>query len=323
MGIGYSRRVDEQTTHVLLGRSPSSTKGLEHYAGTLMNDHQLQAALDRLEQPYLQEATAHENLEHLSTLLMSSDHDNILLAIELIKGGGFPVELIPQAFWAMKASGNKLIYKELKTILDKYLSPNGKKAIRKTFLISIDTPEDKLAKKLAKFCKNTPDLDGLDIAQQLCKYHRKGMQYIWRHSKDAALRKQVLEYFIQDHVLDLSNKGLSCLPKEIADYKNIKTALLKGNHFGTVPPVLSKLSLLEQLDLSMNYKMRDLSDRLLNMPALRDLNLYGFPYWNTPKIKKMAQLEKLILCDRPYEKGPDGPVGITKALPHCAVQLLP
>ncbi|MGH1338388.1 MAG: leucine-rich repeat domain-containing protein [Aureispira sp.] len=323
LGIQYATKVTAETTHVLLGNAPKKTRGLDEHKVTLLTDQDLQAALDRLEQPYLQEEAMvkGDTLNHLSDLLMSLEGDNVLLAIELMKGGGFPIELIPQAFWAMKSTSNKTIYKELKLILDKYLSPAGKKAIRRTLVINTTTTEVKLTKKLHNFCQDVPDLDALEIAQQLYKYHRKGMQYIWRYSKDITLHRSVIEGCIEGTVLNLKNKGLSILPKELSEFKQLETVILHGNEFRTMPRILQKLPALSHLDLSNNYELCQLSPRLLEMPALRTLNLHGWlDYWNIPTIKELTQLEKLILRQQMDNKGTDG---IQKALPNCKVIYLP
>lgn len=322
-GIDYSAKINEHTTHVLIGANPKNKKGLEQYKVTLLTDQLLQAELDRLEQPYLQEQGA-STTAHLSDLLMSLEEDNVLLAIELIKGGGFPKELIPQAFWAMKSSSNKTIYKELKEILDKYLSAAGKKAIRKTLQIDLYTTEFELTKKLHEFCRRAPDLDAMEIAWQLFKYHKKGMQYIWRHSKDSALRKKVIEGLIEEDTLDISDKGISTLPKEIEEYPQITKVLLVGNELGSIPIVLYKLPKLKHLDLSKNYRLQNLSPRMAEMKSLRSLNLYGpVQYWNMPVMIKLTQLEELILRENRYYRGPYGAIVIKKNLPQCKVTVLP
>jgi hypothetical protein len=326
LGILYKGTVNKETTHVLIGRSPTTIKGLAQHQVTFLNDKLLQQRLDELERPYLlkKNETTCNTISHLSDLLMSTEVSNILLGIEIIKGGGFPKELIPQAFWAMKSSRNKTVYKELKNVLDKYLSPEGRKAIRKTFSVSIQTPESKLTKKLAVFCNHAPDLDGLEVAKQLFRYYQKGMQYIWRCSEDSPLKKQVLETFIRGEILDLQDKGLSVLPRQLSNYPQIKKALLRGNRFATVPPVLSKLPNLEYLDLSYNSRMRQLSPRLLAMSKLRYLNLYGnFPYWNSPRVRELVQLEKLVLRNWPHYHGPNSPEVIRRAMPNCELLLLP
>lgn len=322
-GIHYVTKLDEDTTHVLIGANPKNKKGLEQHAVTLLTDQLLQAELDRLEQPYLQDKEA-TTTEHLSNLLMSVEEDNVLLAIELMKGGGFPKELIPQAFWAMKSSNNKSIYEGLKEILDKYLSPVGKKAIRKTLQIDHYTTEVALTKKLHKFCENVPDLDAIAIAQQLYKYHKKGMQYIWKYSEDIALKKKVLEGFIQGDTFDLSNKGISTLPKELGAYPQLQKVILAGNELGSLPLVLYKLPALTHLDISRNYRLQNLSLRMAELDNLRHLNLYGsVHYWHMPVMVQLTQLNELILRENKYYRGLYGVNVIKRSLPHCELTILP
>ncbi|MGH1338389.1 MAG: leucine-rich repeat domain-containing protein [Aureispira sp.] len=319
LGIKVGNTINEKTTHVLLGTNPKTTKGLENYKKTLLSSQLLQAELDRLEQPYLQEKDEQTtaSVENLSQLLLSNNTDNILLALELMRGGGFPKVLIPQTFLAMKLSSDKQIYQEMKDLLDKYLSAAGKKAIRRTLNFSVRMADVHLSKHIHLFCRNVPDLDGEAIAWQLYQTHQKGIQYIWKYSSNKALKKKVLEDFVRGDTLTLMNKGVSLLPEELADYPQVTTVILQKNHFTTVPPVLTKLPALAHLNLAYN-KIEGVHTRLMKMKNLKYLNLYGnLQYWNSLTLNRLEQLEELVLRDYDYEPARMMQEKLKTALPHC------
>lgn len=322
LGIRVVTTINEQTTHVLVGTNPQTTKGLEHYQKTLLSSQLLQAELDRLEQPYLQIADKETNtsIDHLSALLCSGQAENILLALEIIKGGGFPKVLIPQAFLAMKLCSDKDVYRGMKELLDKYLSEAGKKSIRRTLGFTVKMADATLAKHLYLYCNRVPDLDGLAIAQQLYQTHQKGIQYLWEHSNDPALRRSILEDFIQGDTLSLGGKGLSILPEELADYPHLTKVDLRSNSFTTVPPVLSGLPCLTHLNLAYN-RIKRLHPRLAKMNSLRHLNVYGghMEYWNSPNFMKMTQLKELILRDYSYDVARSAQKAIENRLSQCNI----
>jgi len=320
LGIRVVNTINAQTTHVLIGTNPKTTKGLENSPKTLLSSQLLQAELDRLEQPYLQagDKQTAASVDQLSELLLSNRAENILLALEIIKGGGFPKVLIPQAFLAMKLSSDKQVYQGMKDLLDKYLSEAGKKSIRRTLRFSVGMGDALLAEHLALFCRRVPDLDGTAIALQLYHTHKKGMQYLWTHSKDQTLRKTLLEAFMEGDTLSLHGKGVSLLPEELADYPQITKVNLQSNSFTTIPPVLSQLPNLTHLNIAFN-QIKGLHPRLIKMDRLSHLNAYGgrMEYWNSPNFRKMTQLKELVLRDYGYDMARTALRAIREALPDC------
>lgn len=328
-GIKISPRLSLKTTHVLLGLNPSTTKGLEDFEGKLcfLNDRDLQAVLDELEQPYLQEEDQQtvQNVEHIGDLLMSGTKDNVNLAIQIIEGGGFPTELIPHAFLAMKIARDSDIYQSIKKILDKYLPAPAKKSIRRTLSLYTTMREKHLTKNLKKYCNNVEGLDGIEIAKVLFQYYKKGIQYIWNFSKDQALNRSILEHFIYEDILDLSGLGISVLPMEVVAYPDIKKVNLSNNEFGSVPKGLLKLPKLEELDMSANYYLGSVSPHLAKMKALKHLNLKGhLMYWDSSSLLKLTQLETLVLKDIAayYHRGNEKKIKkrIKEALPNCKIK---
>jgi hypothetical protein len=327
--IKIAPRLTNKTTHILLGLNPSTTKGLEDFDGELcfLKDRHLQAVLDELEQPYLQEDDEQtvQSVENIADLLMSGTKDNINLAIQIIEGGGFPTELIPHAFIAMKIARDSDIYQSIKKILDKYLPASAKKSIRRTLSLYTNMREKSLTKNLRKYTERVDGLDGIEIAKIFFQYYKKGVQFIWKYSKDSALNKEILEHYIQGKTLDLSGLGLTILPKEIEDYPEITKVNLRNNEFASIPKQLLSLPNLEWLDVSANYYLGGVSPHLTKMKKLKFLDLRGhLMYWDSPHLLKLTQLETLVLKDISayYHRGNEQKIKkrIKEALPDCEIK---
>ncbi len=301
LGIKLGRTINEKTTHVLLNSNPSTTKGLENHSCTLLSDQQLQAKLDELEQPYLQEEdqeTQH-SVDHIRSLLLSKNDDNILLAIQIIEGGGFPTELIPELFIAMKFSNSKEVYQQSKKILSKYLGTKGKKSIQRTLNLAEHMQEHRLTKNLKKYTQGIDDLDGIAIAKVLYESYGKGMQYLWKYSKDPDYNKKIIEDHLEGDSFEITDKGLTILPKELADYPQITKVNISKNQFKSVPKVLTKLPNLTHLNISKNYYIKTVSPTLFKITTLKVLEMITFVrYWEGHKTQKFQNLCQVVPLER-------------------------
>jgi len=321
--INVATKITDNTSHVLLGPNPKNTKGLEEIKITLINSQYVQSVLDALEQPYLQanDEETHSNVEQIANLLMSANDDNVLVAIQIIEGGGFPEELIPHAFLAMKQSNDKQIYKSLKKILSRYLDVAARKSIQRTLYLHKELEEFKISKNLKKYTQGRAALDGVAIAKVLFEYHQKGMQYIFTQSKDRALKQAVIKHFIKGNTLDFSNQGFTSLPLEIRDFDNIEVINLANNRLNTIPKALSRMHKVHTLNLA-NNRLKRITNRLSEMKGLRHLDLRGF--WEYPKntnMLKIQQIETLELSEPMGYFGIEDKVkkNILEQLPNCKI----
>jgi hypothetical protein len=85
-----------------------------------------------------------------------------------------------------------------------------------------------------------------------------------------------------DHELDLSNKGLTQLPKEIGVFRNVRSLLLGGNQLESLPGEIRELKRLHTFDLNGN-QLRELPDafgllRCLEYIDLSNNQLQEIPY---------------------------------------------
>lgn len=319
-GVKLASKVTDSTTHVLLGVNPKTTKGLEKHSVTLLRDPDLQSELDRLEQPYLkeQDKETQNNVERIGDLLMSAQDENVELAVQIIEGGGFPNELIPHTFIAMKQTDNKKIRESLKIILSKHLTTNGKRAIQKTLLFHKHLTEAQLQKNLKKYTDNAPELNPLEIAEVMFKYHQKCVQYLFAFTKNKERICQIIEAFIKDKTLDFSNLGLSRLPKELEKYDQLEAIDLSFNRLTSIPTFLAKFQNLNYLNL-MGNSIKTVNSAFFEMKNLQHLVLrcpiYNWSDW--AKVAQLKKLKKLELSDYCLPDGADEM--LQKELPNCEI----
>jgi Leucine-rich repeat (LRR) protein len=324
IGIKLKLKISDTTTHILLGTNPSTTKGLENLRKTLISIEQLQASLDAFEQPYLQseEESIQTSVQHLSELLMSKEDENISIAIEIMKGGGFPREVFSEAFIALKKTESKTNKDALKKILNGYVSEKGRKGIRRTLGLDAGV-EYKIMRNIKKYTQDIDELDGLAVARLLYKYYGSGFLYIFKFSKDSQEIKRILEDFIEGNQLKIYHKRITFLPKEIAQYKDLEIVNLSLNQFSSVPKVLEKLEHLHTLVLSYN-SFSKLGNSLQKMKKLRHLDLRGVlgyrraRFIDYPELFELKQLKTLELSHF-YDIYEEDIQKLKNALPNCTI----
>jgi Leucine-rich repeat (LRR) protein len=93
-GIQWREKADKTTTHLLLGAAPIQLPVLKNRPYIFIGERELLKWLDRIEGRYLAMDPPAEKLDILRRLLMSSERQKIVLALQIVKGGGMPDELL-------------------------------------------------------------------------------------------------------------------------------------------------------------------------------------------------------------------------------------
>jgi len=104
--------------------------------------------------------------------------------------------------------------------------------------------------------------------------------------------------------LDLSNLGLTEIPKEIFKLKNLKSLNLSNNLIKTIPKEIEQLKRLETLDLS-NNKISNFYAKICELNKVKHLNLNNNKISSLPKqIKKLSFLRKLSISNNQISSFP-------------------
>lgn len=287
-GIKYSTKYSAEVTHLVLGENAKKVELFLDSTAVLINEQNVQDYLQEMDTPYLLETEASEglNIEHISSLLLSSDIDNVGLGIELLKGGGVPKELLTELFIVYKLCEDKNKKKAARELL----KLNGSMALQKAL---------KSRKKLTGYSWSIKEaiegteLEPWKIAQYGCRtayneYKRSINLGLTDAPEDKA--KDFAAY-----VLDKSCSGgylsLDDMNAKLIDYMYVRTDLKVFYSFNSlglrnIPDGISALVNLREFSLMMS--------KIEKLPAdFGQLNLSRVSFENIPFENVNAEIKKL------------------------------
>lgn len=269
-GIKYSSKIGSKTTHLLLGQLPNGAyqEALERQIPILSEQYVLEFINTNSEQYLVDDVDI--NTEHIGQLLLSGQDENVLLALNLFKQGGFPTELLTELFLAHRQTDNTEIHRESERLIRQYGSINLVDELKKNqAFFSKYASEIGIKRKLKNLQKRT-ELNTLKIARYGYQSYKKGFTFLLSElPKTESI--QLLRERMENKRLSLAQIGLT-----------------------TLPTTLFELQDLEVLDLSYNYQLRSISTKLLpKLKQLKTLILKG--NYNLLENKKMLRKIKEVL----------------------------
>jgi Leucine-rich repeat (LRR) protein len=135
LGITLVGKPSKDTSHVILGKNIKKTAALLDNKLILLTETALNHYLDEVAPAYLLEAEAEEpgNTANLQAMLRTLSDDNVLIALELLKSGGVPKDLMTSLFFVHKFSKNAAIVRKSKNLLTLNASENLLAALKIRF----------------------------------------------------------------------------------------------------------------------------------------------------------------------------------------------
>ena len=98
-----------------------------------------------------------------------------------------------------------------------------------------------------------------------------------------------------DNILDLSNMGLTSLPKQVFEISSIRELYLHNNQLETLPEQIKQLRELRVLNVS-NNNLRSIPNEIVHLKSVLELNLNGNKFDNFPKqVCSIDSLSKLYI----------------------------
>ncbi|HAS43214.1 MAG TPA: hypothetical protein DCS93_22230 [Microscillaceae bacterium] len=322
LGIKYQAKFDAKVTHLVMGRLPKlPIEELLNHSFTFISEAQLNTFIESQQAPdpskYLLQpdnALAAENIENLKNLLLSEDDQNIAIAIELIKGGGFPKELHTELFMAYKMVSEPKVRKGIKPLLEKYSSEKAKEAMRlRHALFTESMDEMKLRRNINKYTKDN-EFDGPKIARYFWDRYKKGILYLFSYGSG----EQILNVLPKGDVLNLNEYTINALPGELAQLTTLKKVYLNGCSFMVFPKVLLQMPQIEVLHMERNY-LEKLPQEITKMKGLKELSMSFNLIKTLPEVLlEMPHLEKIMIKSW-YEPRIDTAMleKVKEKLPNC------
>ncbi len=302
LGIDCKVFVKKTTTHVVLGGGAKKDKGLLKHSVTIIDTKELNIALEELEEPYLLEDNKdiQQNISHLADLLLSGQDENIALALEIFKGGGFPKELLHELLIAYKMTNTPKLRDRARALLYLHISEESRLALKRLQKLSGRMGERNLVNGIRRMSKSTPEFSGEKIAALMYTKHRKGLTYLLEYLPHQK-RLQWLKSRVQNETLDLSKSHLYKCFKVIGDLKEIEKLDLSDNNLRTLPAVIfSKMKHVKVLKVN-NNNFREVPQVLYKMKQLEEIHIQFRSWiWNNYSLQQ-------------------GIVNLQKALPNCRI----
>lgn len=266
-GIEVHKKADKTTTHLVLGKNiGNNLKALaDNKTQAILTEGLLLNGLDELEKPYLLEKTEENevNIEHIKTLLLSNNEENVLVAFQLLEGGGQPEGLLTEVFMAMKTpfEHSKTIKKQAGQYIERYGSPELIKCYKKrSALCDKYMRREAMWKNLKTYTAKT-ELNLYTIIKYMWKHYEQGLPYAFSKLPEDE-KTEFIGSLIKDGKLDLANKQTS-VPKEILNHGDKITELdLSGGWHLSIPKAVFKLPKLKKLRI-VTYSDLELTDKVL------------------------------------------------------------
>jgi len=281
--IKTGRKATKQTDFILIGKEPQDIKKLlDQFAPLLITEQQLIQHLNQLEQPYLISTSPEEShIDNIRQLLASQEEDNTLLALEIIKAGGLPNELLTDLFLTYKFSSSSKVKRLVKRLVGQQASPDYLAALNSRKQIGRYLAEKTVCNNLVYYSQKA-NLKPLQLIKMVYERTKRGRLFALFHLDTTEKQSFFKHYLIKDHHLSLAGLGLTELPKDFCQLDAIHSLDLSLNKFKKVPSVLFKCTNLHTLNIRRVPALHQIPDMLWDIPNLKRLYVSTL-YWEGPK----------------------------------------
>lgn len=276
LGIGIAP-LSESSTHVVLGFYPG-TLPPDQISGVtlLMEDELLDTALHS-PNFFLLHGERGAEIEKLERMLLSSDVQNVRLALGLIEKGGLPQSFFTLVFALWRARKAARIPELAGLLLKRYASGPLKKNLLRRYFAFATGDVDLLGKAQSDF-----DPEGqLDLKHYfrlnftLSRSHELSSDFMIRYydgltSADAEERKEVVELMFKRKRLWFPQSTLH-FPAEAYGLRGLRSLELEACPITRLPEGISRLDSLIKLEIAA--PLTELPEDLAQCPKLRSIRL--------------------------------------------------
>lgn len=314
-GINYQTKVDQNTTHILIGTSIKNYLPLLDYTKTCLISEQLfQQYVNDWTQPYLLQAENKQSLEHIATLLLSQDYNNQALGIELLKGGGVPNDLLTELFIVYKFCKDKKTAQKARNLVKRNASATLLDKLK--LRIPLGSIKDKYltANKIEQLTTGT-ELSPWKIAQYAYRFDNK----VWKDTAPLGLKNapnEAAKKFLAEVITEETTlyNGQFSFDKKWFPYSDL---LFAPEHAiqtlsvdkASIPAQVAQLESLKSLVVYRHQNTNALPDNLNEMPKLESIYFLSCTYSNwsaiVDKIKLIPHLSTLRLNCSILQQLPD------------------
>lgn len=181
-----------------------------------------------------------EMIINIRNLLFSNEASNLNLAIQLLKGGGVPDNLMTLVLGFSKWHSDSTILKEFMQLFKKFASDNLQSYTNKNWerYIKANNDESSLSFGIQLMGKHD-EINTYDLANICLELTKRGGKFCLENQTDSYYN--ILSKIIHHNTLNLTNYSLNFLPEEIGDFPTITALYLGGNSFTELPQTAKKI----------------------------------------------------------------------------------
>jgi len=307
--IGYTAKYTEKVTHVLIGKNPKGLLDSKNVHLKLFLENQLQTFFSSAQPKYLEQAAqvGQTNIEdNLSALLTSPDANNVLIAIEMLKTGGVPPNIMEDLLVIQKTNADSKVRAAAKKLLELYAPVNWLSLVQDKqhfAMIHKKIREQDINIKLHRLARNTSRQLAAMLSIAMFKIHRRGLRYVLYHfKKPHQMRTEAFQAMMNGTHCNYSTAlGFTNLKERTPD--NI--GLYKMKTAATFPVDLVKIiNPIESIDFH-NCKYDKLHQGIGKFIDLKHLDCSCNLIRELPKtLHKLQSLETLDLSNNVFETFP-------------------
>lgn len=308
LGIVYSAKINEKTTHVIVEKGAKSYEGIEKKNLVFLSEQYIQGFLNEKSQPYFQEkSTPEEEIQNVQALLWTQDEDSVNIGLEMVKTLGVTPPLVTNLFLVFKNTlfknsirnkAKKLLYLHASTQLKCNLDNNKRDNIIKLG----NAYNSSISEAIQRFVANS-ELDLFRIIEYVCvNYELEPYWFLCILSEDKE-RISILKKILTKNTNISIDNNVFDDPFLIFTLPLDKITKLRfsinDNQTHEIPAEIFNLKNLTSLTISLN--LTELPNKIKQLKKLRFLGIS----WNNleifPKVlNEMTHVKEIYINKNPF-----------------------
>lgn len=319
--IPFTTDFSEEVTHVLVGKNPRGYKDLQGHDFKIISENQLYEIFKNDAPGFLEVAVDKGKIDvdnNIIPLLYSDELPNVMVALEMLKNGGVPDEMMDPLLVVYKSCPDTKIRGIAKKLLERNTSSEYQSIIadaQRFTNLNGDVKAQEINKKLEKIAQATSRKAAAKLSLLFHERYKKGLRYILYHFHEPSPeRTQALQAMMEgthlnfraglgfkdwrgkdpDSITFFNMKSPVKFPVDIVDHVPlIETADFHNCKFTSLPTNIGVLKDLKKIDLSFNF-LGSIPKSIQDMKQLTHLNLQMNNFKTFPStLLKMPQLKVL------------------------------
>ncbi|WP_053062523.1 leucine-rich repeat domain-containing protein [Photobacterium aquae] len=184
-----AKQLDDQVTHVVIGKDPVATAQIDHAIHTLIDDTALNEWFEHQAPKFMQQPESSEQgmIDNIIAMLRSPDQSAHLVAIAMLEQGGVTDEMLMPMFYVLKTSADKAFRNKMRELLKGKGCGMFQKAVHDKVMfhdvrdlndVGMPAGEGEFYKRLSRRVKHWGEDLCLAFSREYFHHHGDGLLYL-------------------------------------------------------------------------------------------------------------------------------------------------